>query len=118
MYFNNNMNPYNQGQYMPTYGMNQYQNNGPELVTVQNISQVEQIGVQPGQRKMVMVQNEPVVAARYADQMGLATTEYYRLTRFDPAAAAAPVGDYVTRAEFERVLAVLKELGAETEVAK
>lgn len=118
MYNYNGYNGFNQGQYMPTYGtgMNQYQQQaGPELVTVQTIEQVGQIGVQPGQRKVVMVQNEPVIATRYADQMGLASTEYYRLTKFDPAMNAATGGDYVTRQEFEKVLAVLRELGAETE---
>ena len=110
--------PMYQGQHTAPYGyqpmqFGQYQQptqqTGPELVTVQTMGQVEQIGVQPGQRKIVMVQNEPVIAARFADQMGLVTTEYYQLNKFDPAAAAAqPTQEYVTRAEFEQFVASIK----------
>lgn len=82
---------------------------GPELVTVQTINQVEQVGVQPGQRRIVMVQNEPVIAARSADQMGLVSTEYYRLEKFDPAASAVtPQTEYITRREFDEFVAGLK----------
>lgn len=81
---------------------------GPELVTVQTVVQVEQVGLQPGQRKIVMVQNEPVIASRYADNMGLVATEYYHLEKFDPAAAAPPAVEYVTRKEFTEFVESLK----------
>lgn len=98
--------PTNYPQPMPAVQM---PSNGPELVTVQTINQVEQVGIQPGQRRIVMVQNEPVIAVRAADQMGLASTEYYRLEKFDPAAVhAVPVADYVTRKEFEDFVASIK----------
>ena len=97
--------PTNYPQPMPL----QMPSNGPELVTVQTINQVEQVSIQPGQRRIVMVQNEPVIAVRSADQMGLASTEYYRLEKFDPAAVcAAPAADYVTRKEFEEFVASMK----------
>lgn len=97
--------PTNYPQPMPV----QMPSNGPELVTVQTINQVEQVSIQPGQRRIVMVQNEPVIAVRSADQMGLAATEYYRLEKFDPAAVhAAPAVDYVTRKEFEEFVASMK----------
>lgn len=89
---------------------------GMEVVPVPTIQQVEQVGLQPGQRKMVMVQNEPVIAARCADNMGLVTTEYYRLEKFIPGAAAAPqAGEYVTRQEFNSFVDSLrgKKEGAE-----
>jgi hypothetical protein len=86
---------------------------GSELVTVQTIAQVEQVSLQPGQRKMVMVQNEPIIAARVADQMGLVTTEYYQLTKYVPNAGAPAQGDYITRKEFEEFVASLKQEVAE-----
>lgn len=81
-----------------------------ELATVQTMAQVEQVSLQAGQRKMVLVQNEPVIAARYADNMGLVSTEYYKLEKFDPTAAPAPSPetDYVTRREFDEFVARLK----------
>lgn len=82
---------------------------GPELVTVQTVAQVEQVGLQPGQRKIVMVQNEPVIAARSADNMGLVSTEYYHLEKFDPTASASvPVVEYITRKEFDEFVESLK----------
>lgn len=83
---------------------------GIEVVPVTTIQQVEQVGLQPGQRKMVMVQNEPVIAARYADNMGLVTTEYYRLEKFTPGVPAQPqMNDYVTRQEFNEFVDSLKK---------
>lgn len=78
-----------------------------EVVPVQTIQQVEQIGLQPGQRKMVMVQNDAVVALRVADPVsGLVDTKYYNLVEFDPHAVqaqTAPV-NYVTVEQLEERL--------------
>lgn len=75
-----------------------------EVVPVQTIQQVEQIGLQPGQRKMVMVQNDAVVALRVADPVsGLVDTKYFNLVEFDPHSVqtqAAPV-NYVTVEQLE-----------------
>ena len=96
----------------PAPGMNIPQNtppNGMEVVPVPTIQQVEQVGLQPGQRKLIMVQNEPVVASRSADNMGLITTEYYRLEKFVPGAVSAPqAADYVTRQEFNAFMESLR----------
>lgn len=74
----------------------------PVVLQVATIKQVEQAQVQPGGKALVLVANEPVIAMRTADNMGLTTTDYYHIERFDPGAqaAAAPTGDFVTRAEF------------------
>lgn len=88
--------------------------NGPDLVTVQTIAQVDQVSIQPGQRRIVMVQNEPVIAVRFADQMGLVSSEYYRLEKFNPSAApVVPAAEYVTRKEFEEFVATLKKEATE-----
>lgn len=95
-------------------GMNQYPSganapqSGMEVVPVPTIQQVDQVQLQPGQRKLVMVQNEPVIAARYADNMGLVTTEFYRLEKYDPHAVQGEPVEYVTRKEFEEFVAGLK----------
>jgi hypothetical protein len=106
-------------QYMPGYAQQYAQQpqqiqQGSELVTVQTIAQVEQVSLQPGQRKMVMVQNEPIIAARVADQMGLVTTEYYQLQKYTPnSGGTVDASDYITRKEFEDFVASLKtEVGA------
>lgn len=111
-----NYNPYYPqfGQQNSIYPQNQFiqnqQNPGMEVVPVPTIQQVEQVGLQPGQRKMVMVQNELVIAARYADNMGLVTTEYYRLEKFVPGTSVAPQAcDFVTRQEFNDFVNSLRQ---------
>lgn len=106
--FGQQANGYPQNMYMPNNATTQAPV-GMEVVPVSQIQQVEQVQVQPGQRKMVLVQNEPVIASRYADNMGLVTTEYYRLEKFIPGASATPqTGDYVTRKEFNAFVESLK----------
>lgn len=85
--------------------------NTMEVIPVQTIQQVEQVQVQPGQRKMVLVQNEPIIANRTADSMGLVTTDYFRLERFDPNAipAQAPAQNYVTVEQLEERLSAFAD---------
>lgn len=97
----------------------QPQQNGPqaaqpnmEVVPVQTIQQVEQIGLQPGQRKMVMVQNDAVVALRVADPVsGLVDTKYFNLVEFDPRAVQgqAVPANYVTVEQLEERLAAFAD---------
>lgn len=86
------------------------QNAAPAVLQVATVKQVEQAPVQPGGKALVLVANEPVIAMRTADSMGLTTTDYYHIERFDPdAASTAPTGDYVTRAEFQQALASIAQ---------
>lgn len=104
--FGQQANTFPQNMYMQNSAMNP---SGMEVVPVPSIQQVEQVQVQPGQRKMVLVQNEPVIASRSADNMGLVTTDYYRLEKFVPGASVAhQTGDYITRQEFNAFVESLK----------
>lgn len=106
--------PYGYQQFQPQLYAQQSANTPPspagmEVVPVATLQQVEQIGIQPGQRKMVLVQNEPVIAARSADNMGLVTTEYYRLVKFVPGSGEAQhMDNYVTRKEFDDFVASIQ----------
>lgn len=97
----------------PTQGM-------PEVVPVPTIQQVEQVGLQPGHRKIVMVQNAPVIAMRVADQVsGLIDTKYYNLVEFTPGTQPQADGnDYVTRKEFDEFVKSLKPENGKKEAAE
>lgn len=58
----------------------------PEITVAQvaTLEQVEQVQMLPGERKIILVQNVPVIAIRVADQMGLVQTEYRKTETFDP----------------------------------
>ena len=122
---------YGYNDYMGPYGMNNFnnaprmqtmqampqpvqENNGMDIAYVQNMNQVEQVQVLPGSRKLIMVQNDPVVALRVADNMGLVTTDYYKLVKFSPSdndvTEKSDVSDkYVTQEQLEARLNKLVE---------
>lgn len=84
-----------------------------DVVQVATVQQVEQVQMQYGQRKIIMVQNEPVIAMRVADNMGLTTTDYYRLVKFEPFAQTQqmqhPAGNYITEEQLESRLAAFAD---------
>lgn len=90
---------------------------GSMLAFVPNVRDIESVSVQPGQRVFVMAQNEPVLACRDANGMGVVQTTYCKLEPYEPTAAAAtPSPEYVTRAEFDEF--VKKLLGHDKEAEK
>lgn len=88
-------NPYNQQYLMQQQQMQQMQQVQPEskvpgitVVQVPTIDHVEQIQMLPGERKIVLVQNNPdFLAIRVADNAGFVNTEYRMSQVFDPKAA-------------------------------
>ena len=113
--FNNQQMPPQMSQQMQQMGNAQQTmtsaQNDMSISYVQTIQQVEQVQVQPNQRRLILVQNEPVVAMRVADGMGLTTTEYYKLTKFNPSADVVNIvnesGKYVTEEQLEERLKIL-----------
>lgn len=90
------------------------QGDAPVVLQVATVKQVEQTTVQPGGKALILVANEPVIAMRSADNMGLTTTDYYRIEKFDPDAASTPsTAEFVTRAEFQQFVNSLHSMGAE-----
>ena len=86
----------------------QMQDTGPNWLYVPTIADVQNVSVMPGGKAWIMVQNECVFAFRSADNMGVTATDYYRFERIDPSAMSRPQGDYVTRAEFEQLVKLVK----------
>lgn len=84
-------NPYNQQYLMQQQQMQQVQPEakvpGITVVHVPTIDHVEQVGMLPGDRKIVLIQNNPdVMAIRVADNAGFVNTEYRKSQVFDPKA--------------------------------
>lgn len=90
--------------------------NGPDWIRVANMAQVEQVSVQPGQTRWILVQSDPVFATRVADNIGLIQTKYYRFEEIDPSAmqatpqAQAGVTAEAYEALLSRVAAIEKEI--------
>lgn len=80
---------------------------------VATIEQVEQVQLMPGEKKIILVQNAPIMAIRIADQMGLVQTEYRKLETFDPRQAQPAQTEYAPLSEVEQLKAQIKQLYTE-----
>lgn len=77
---------------------------------VATIEQVEQVQLMPGEKKIIFVQNAPIMAIRIADQMGLVQTEYRKLEAFDPRQAQPAQTEYAPLAEVEQLKTQMQQL--------
>lgn len=93
----------------------------PDITVAQvaTINQVEQVQMLPGERKIILVQNAPVMAIRIADQMGLVQTEYRKTETFDPhAQQTAQAQEYAPLAVVQQMQAQMQALANELESMK
>lgn len=88
----------------------QAQTNGITVGQVATIEQVEQVQLMPGEKKIILVQNAPIMAIRIADQMGLVQTEYRKLEAFDPRQAQPVQTEYAPLSEVEQLKSQIKQL--------
>lgn len=78
---------------------------------VATIEQVEQIQLQPNERKIILVQSQPVIAMRSADAMGLVNTRFYNLTEYNPNQQKnAPQIEFAPMSELQELKAKFSEL--------
>ena len=102
-------------QYQP-YQPYQVRQQAPDWVYVPTVADVQNVGVQPGNRAWIMVQNECVFAIRSADGMGIMTTDFYRFEKYDPH-VKVQAEQYVTYADLERLMAQFKKEASVNESA-
>lgn len=95
-----------------TQNMQNAQNRQPgtDVVTIQSIKQVEQVPVPPGRQVLVMVQNDPVIAMRTADQIGLVQTIFYKIEQFNPEDSETKKEEYATKSEFMQLQGIVQEI--------
>lgn len=83
-------NQYNRQPYNGYGQMQQPQVAQNPFLMVPTIADVDKVVAQAGETRWIMVQNDAVIAVKTASAVGYATTEYYRLSKFDPAAMQTP----------------------------
>lgn len=106
-------NQYNRQPYNGYGQMQQPQVAQNPFLMVPTIADVDKVVAQAGETRWIMVQNDAVIAVKTANAMGYATTEYYRLSKFDPAAmqTPAPGCNYVTEQQMEeRINAAISQV--------
>jgi len=104
----NNFTPNQFGQ--PQTGTQPQTSAGITVGQVATIEQVEQVQLMPGEKKIILVQNAPIMAIRIADQMGLVQTEYRKLEAFDPRQAQPAQTEYAPLSEVEQLKTQMNQL--------
>lgn len=106
-------NQYNREPYNGYGQMQQPQVAQNPFLMVPTIADVDKVVAQAGETRWIMVQNDAVIAVKKANAVGYATTEYYRLSNFEPAAiqTPAPGCNYVTEQQMEeRINAAISQV--------
>lgn len=98
------------------------QNNGPAVLYAPSAKDFANVSVQPGRQALVISQNDPYIAFKSADAMGMVNTTLYRLEAVTPDQINGPTPEYVTRTEFQQTIQQLvdsmKPQRAKKEVAE
>lgn len=112
MFNNMPFNPYAQA---PFYGFTgqqnqpvtqaaQMQNNAPAVLYAPTAKDFSNVSVQPGRQALVVAQNEPYIAFKNADAMGMVQTSIYRIEPVTAEQIDGPAPEYVTRQEFQQTI--------------
>lgn len=78
--------PYQQPQEMPQQPAPQ----GMDWIRVNNLEDVKNVSVQPGQKAWIMLQNDPVFVVKSANEMGLATVQAFKFEPYNPQETPQP----------------------------
>lgn len=83
------------------------QPNSPVFLQVGSVKEFDTVTVQPGRQALILAQNEPYMAFKSADQMGMVQTMLYHVEPVTAEQITSPASEYVTRKEFEQFVSSL-----------
>lgn len=96
----------------------QTQSSETMLLQVGSAKDFDSVTLQPGRKALIMAQNEPFLAFKSADQMGMVQTTLYRIEMVTPEQIEGPKPEYVTRQELEQYVASMMSKPARKTQAK
>ena len=76
----------------------------PAFLQVGTAKEFDNVTIQPGRQALIMAQNDPYIAFKSADAMGMVTTSLYRLEPVTSDQINGPTPEYVTRTEFRQTI--------------
>lgn len=106
-YLNSRMppnNPYLQNYMNPPMNPASPPTPGPAFLQVGTAKEFDNVTIQPGKQVLIMAQNDPYIAFKSADGMGMVTTSLYRLEPVTAEQINGPAPEYVTRQEFQQTI--------------
>lgn len=88
----------------------QQQNDGPVVLYAPSAKEFANVSVQPGRQALVISQNDPYIAFKSADAMGMVNTTLYRLEAVTADQINGPAVEYATKGELAQLQNVVQQL--------
>lgn len=83
---------------------------GPSFLQVGTTREFDSVTIQPGRQALIMAQNDPYIAFKSADAMGMVTTSLYRLEPVTAEQMNGPAVEYATKGELAQLQQVVQQL--------
>ena len=83
---------------------------GPAFIPVPSVKEFDSVTIQPGRQALIMAQNDPYIAFKSADNMGMVTTTLYRLEPVTAEQINGPAVEYATKNELAQLQGVVQQL--------
>ena len=93
----------------------QIQQNAPQsdatyVLPVASVKDFDTVTIQPGRRALIMAQNEPYIAFKAADAMGMVQTSLYKIEPVTAEQMAQPSTEYATKSELSQLQQVVQQI--------
>lgn len=83
---------------------------GPAFLQVGTAKEFDSVTIQPGRQALIMAQNDPYIAFKSADAMGMVSTSLYRLEPVTAEQMNGPAVEYATKGELAQLKSVVQQL--------
>lgn len=88
----------------------QPQNNATAVLYASSAKEFSNVTVQPGRQALVISQNDPYIAFKSADAMGMVNTTLYKLEPVTADQINTPTPEYATKDELTRLESVVQQI--------
>ena len=86
------------------------QNEMTYVLPVASVKDFDSVTIQPGRRALIMAQNEPYIAFKTADAMGMVQTSLYKIEPVTADQMAQPSTEYATKSELSQLQQVVQQI--------
>lgn len=86
------------------------QNEMTYVLPVASVKDFDSVTIQPGRRALLMAQNEPYIAFKTADSMGMVKTSLYKIEPVTAEQMAQPSMEYATKSELSQLQQVVQQI--------
>lgn len=96
--------------YQPQNTQQTAQTDATYVLPVASVKDFDSVTIQPGKRALLMAQNEPYIAFKAADAMGMVQTNLYRIEHVTAEQIAQPSTEYATKTELQQLQQVVQQI--------